>query len=65
MGEPGEILVRSPCQMIGYINNPTANAETIDADLFVHTGDVGVTDALGNLYIVDRIKEVIKVCTSS
>lgn len=51
--------------MIGYINNPTANAETIDADLFVHTGDVGVTDALGNLYIVDRIKEVIKVCTSS
>lgn len=55
-GERGEILVRSDCQMLGYINNPAVTAETMDKDLWVYTGDVGVIDKNENLWIVDRIK---------
>jgi len=42
--------------MLGYINNPEVTAETIDEDEWIHTGDVGVVDKDGNLFIVDRIK---------
>ncbi len=46
--------------MKGYLNNPEATASTIDADGWLHTGDVAVIDAEGHMTIVDRVKELIK-----
>ena len=46
--------------MLGYLNNPQATADTIDADGFLHTGDLAQVDAAGAVYIVDRLKELIK-----
>lgn len=59
--ETGEILARGPQIAMGYLNNPTATAETFDEDGFLHTGDVGHIDEAGLLHIEDRIKEMIKV----
>src|SRR5688572_14972038 len=59
-GEKGEVCVRGPQVMIGYLNNPEATAQTIDADGWLHTGDIGYADEDGHFYIVDRAKELIK-----
>ncbi|MDH4277505.1 MAG: AMP-binding protein [Acidimicrobiia bacterium] len=60
VGGRGELWVRGPQVMMGYLNNPEATAATIDDDGWLHTGDVAVIDADGHTYIVDRVKELIK-----
>ncbi|XP_019697686.2 luciferin 4-monooxygenase [Harpegnathos saltator] len=59
--EVGELLWKSPYTMTGYYNNPQASRETLDKDGWVHSGDLGYYDKDGEIYICDRIKEVIKV----
>ncbi|XIG80023.1 4-coumarate--CoA ligase family protein [Streptomyces sp. SGAir0957] len=59
-GEPGEVLIRGPQVMKGYLGRPQATADMIDGDGWLHTGDVGHVDADGWLFIVDRVKELIK-----
>ena len=59
-GGPGEIWVRGPQVMKGYLNQPRATAEIITGDGWLRTGDIGTADADGNFYIVDRLKELIK-----
>src|SRR5256884_6131548 len=56
----GEVCIRGPQNMKGYLNNPEATARTIDADNWLHTGDIGYADADGHFFIVDRVKELIK-----
>ncbi len=60
-GEPGEILVRGYTVMSGYWGNEDATAEAIDADGWLHTGDVGVIDDAGNVTITDRVKDMYVV----
>jgi acyl-CoA synthetase (AMP-forming)/AMP-acid ligase II len=60
-GETGELLVRGPQVMVGYLKNPAATAKTLDAEGWLHTGDLGRVEADGSLFIVDRVKELIKV----
>jgi acyl-CoA synthetase (AMP-forming)/AMP-acid ligase II len=59
-GERGELWIRGPQVMSGYLNNPEATAATIDDDGWLHTGDVAVVDEDGYFQIVDRLKELIK-----
>jgi 4-coumarate--CoA ligase len=54
-------LLSSNYTAISYLNNPTATAESFDDEGYFHTGDVGKLDAQGNLWIVDRLKEIMKV----
>ena len=61
VGERGEFWLSGPNIMAGYLNNAAATAETIDSDGFLHTGDVGYVDSDGYYWIVDRVKELIKV----
>jgi 4-coumarate--CoA ligase len=61
VNEAGEILARGPQITMGYLNNEKATRETYDADGFLHTGDQGRIDEHGMIWILDRIKEMIKV----
>jgi acyl-CoA synthetase (AMP-forming)/AMP-acid ligase II len=56
----GEVCVRGPQIMKGYLNCPEATAATIDPEKWLHTGDIGYADEDGHFYIVDRAKELIK-----
>jgi len=56
----GELWVRGPQVMAGYLNNPAATASTVDGDGWLHTGDLGWVDVDGYFFITDRIKEFIK-----
>jgi fatty-acyl-CoA synthase len=58
-GHPGEICTRGYSVMIGYWNDPERTAEAVDADGWMHTGDLGVMDAEGSVNIVGRIKDMI------
>ena len=60
-GESGEIVVRGYNVMLGYLDDPEQTAETIDADGWLHTGDIGVMDAHGNIDITDRKKDMFIV----
>ena len=54
-----EILLRGKCVILGYLNQPEKTAETIDAQGWLHTGDVGRVDDEGYFYITDRMKDII------
>jgi acyl-CoA synthetase (AMP-forming)/AMP-acid ligase II len=58
--EDGEIWIRGPQVMKGYLNNDAATRSSIDADGFFHTGDIGHIDDHDRYFIVDRLKELIK-----
>ncbi len=60
LDQDGEIWIRGPQVMKGYLNNPAATAATIDEEGWLHTGDIGHVDSDGHYYIVDRLKELIK-----
>jgi acyl-CoA synthetase (AMP-forming)/AMP-acid ligase II len=59
-GERGELWIRGPQVMAGYLNNDEATASTIDSDGWLHTGDIAMRDEDGFYFIVDRLKELIK-----
>lgn len=58
-GEPGELMVRGPIVMLGYYENPTATAEAIEDDGWLHTGDIAVRSESGHVRIIDRRKDMI------
>ncbi|KAF3607652.1 hypothetical protein DY000_02049471 [Brassica cretica] len=58
--KPGEICIRGDQLMKGYLNDPQATAQTIDKDGWLHTGDIGFVDDDDEIFIVDRLKELIK-----
>ncbi|RLN79822.1 hypothetical protein BBJ28_00013956 [Nothophytophthora sp. Chile5] len=60
VNEHGELLFRTPSMMIGYYNNPEENKEAFTEDGFLRTGDIGYIDEDGYIFIVDRVKEMIK-----
>src|SRR5215216_599500 len=59
-GEKGEVCVRGPQIMIGYLNNPEATARTIDVENWLHTGDIGYYDEDGHFFIVERAKDLVQ-----
>jgi long-chain acyl-CoA synthetase len=61
LGQAGEICIRGPLVMQGYYNKPEETAKAIDADGYMHTGDVAIMDEDGYMRIVDRTKDMIIV----
>lgn len=59
--DPGEIWVRGPNVFRGYFNDPEATRQVLDADGWLHTGDIAVMDQDGYLFIVDRVKDLVIV----
>jgi acyl-CoA synthetase (AMP-forming)/AMP-acid ligase II len=59
-GERGELWIRGPQVMKGYLNNEEATRNTVDEEGWLHTGDVAIVDASGRYTVVDRVKELIK-----
>ncbi|MFM9376816.1 AMP-binding protein [Gordonia sp. VNK21] len=57
---PGELWCKGPNIMLGYLDNAAATADTLDADGYLHTGDIATVDGRGYVRIVDRLKELIK-----
>lgn len=60
-GARGELWIRGPQVMKGYLNRPEDTAHVLDADGWFHTGDIARADEAGRIYVVDRLKELIKV----
>ncbi|GGB32136.1 4-coumarate--CoA ligase [Gordonia jinhuaensis] len=60
LSEPGELWVKGPNVMAGYLDNPDATKTTIDDDGYLHTGDLAQVDSNGCVYIVDRLKEAAR-----
>jgi acyl-CoA synthetase (AMP-forming)/AMP-acid ligase II/enoyl-CoA hydratase/carnithine racemase len=58
--QEGEILIRGPQVMKGYLNDPAATAQILDKDGWLHTGDIGTIDDEGRYRVYDRVKELIK-----
>lgn len=58
-GEPGEVWIKSPCLFKGYLNQPEATAAVLTEDRWFKSGDVGVVDEEGFLFIVDRLKDMV------
>jgi hypothetical protein len=59
-GELGEIWVRGPQVMRGYLNNPEVTRRVLDAEHWLHTGDIGYADADGYIYVLDRANDLVK-----
>jgi long-subunit acyl-CoA synthetase (AMP-forming) len=59
-GEPGEILVRKPLMMKGYLNREEETRKFFDSDGFAHIGDIVKYDETGRIYYIERFKEMIK-----
>ena len=60
VSEPGELWCAGPNVMLGYLGNAAATGQTLDAEGFLHTGDVATVSAQGYVTVVDRVKELIK-----
>tara|TARA_R110002060_G_scaffold77219_1_gene88389 strand:+ start:526 stop:735 length:210 start_codon:yes stop_codon:yes gene_type:complete len=59
-GKEGEVWVKGPNVFLGYHNNEEATKSSITEDNFFKTGDIGFEDERGNMFITDRVKELIK-----
>jgi acyl-CoA synthetase (AMP-forming)/AMP-acid ligase II len=59
-GAEGELWIRTPSMMSGYLNKPDATAATLTSDGWLKTGDIGYVDDDGFVFVVDRLKELIK-----